>query len=412
MHTITIIGVGKVGGSVALAAEAAGMVVQRIPHTAVEQWFEQTPPLGEIVVIAVADTVLQYIVHKLCERFQHNLNNVLCIHTNGSMRTGALAPLEEYGAEIAAMHPYQTFIGADARYLKNILWGVDCAAEVFIRCEQLAQDLGGKALHLQTEDEDARRRYHASAVAASNFVYAALSLARDLALSVGMNPAEAIEPILRQTVENGITALQEKSRFPVTGPLIRGDVRAVQQQQRAMPKQLREVYNMLSMALLETVQDQIPSNVAEELRARLALPRALKEKVVICILNSKKEILVFDHVYQPEAGIQIPKGSIDKYEPLHLAAERELREESGLSSSTPLVHIFSEQHFKTGVLYHVYTGTAAEIHEPFTHIVTGKGNDAGLHFRYYWMGLETAQKELVWYQQDIASRLLETLTNQ
>ncbi|MBN1668895.1 MAG: NUDIX domain-containing protein, partial [Anaerolineales bacterium] len=51
---------------------------------------------------------------------------------------------------------------------------------------------------------------------------------------------------------------------------------------------------------------------------------------VACYITRGNQLLVFDHPHSPEAGTQVPGGTVDPGEPLELAALREAREESGV----------------------------------------------------------------------------------
>jgi 8-oxo-dGTP pyrophosphatase MutT (NUDIX family) len=59
------------------------------------------------------------------------------------------------------------------------------------------------------------------------------------------------------------------------------------------------------------------------------LPKAIKEKVVAYITQGNK-FLVFSHPFHPEAGIQVPAGSIKTGESPAEAVLREAQEETGL----------------------------------------------------------------------------------
>jgi 8-oxo-dGTP pyrophosphatase MutT (NUDIX family) len=55
------------------------------------------------------------------------------------------------------------------------------------------------------------------------------------------------------------------------------------------------------------------------------------EKVVAYITDGEK-LLVFSHPYHPEAGIQVPAGTVEEGESLDEAVLREAREETGLDN--------------------------------------------------------------------------------
>ena len=55
----------------------------------------------------------------------------------------------------------------------------------------------------------------------------------------------------------------------------------------------------------------------------------MKEKVYAYIVKDHR-LLVFRHIQFPEAGLQVPGGTVEEGEPLEEAVLREATEESGL----------------------------------------------------------------------------------
>jgi predicted short-subunit dehydrogenase-like oxidoreductase (DUF2520 family) len=155
---------------------------------------------------------------------------------------------------VAAAHPFQTFGEADPKLLDGIGWGVECDDDAWPLTEEFVKLTGGLAFRLPKTDPVSKRRYHAAAVAASNFTYAAYDLARELAKEAGIPVETFLVPIMRQTLENAARAMHDDAPFPLTGPLVRGDMDAVQRQLDAMPDHLREQYVHLTNALKEVIK--------------------------------------------------------------------------------------------------------------------------------------------------------------
>lgn len=124
-----------------------------------------------------------------------------------------------------------------------------------------------------------------------------------------------------------------------------------------------------------------------------------------------EELLVFDHVAVPEAGTQVPAGTVESAESLEEAVLREVREESGLTglivdhcvgrflyeSADP-----PERHERN-----VYVLRLSQpVPETWLHRVFGHGQDTGLEFRYYWVDAKAAVHLLAGHQGDyLAHRL-------
>lgn len=122
------------------------------------------------------------------------------------------------------------------------------------------------------------------------------------------------------------------------------------------------------------------------------------KKVWLYVLRKRAaeiELLVFDHVHV-DAGTQIPAGTVEPDEDIIQAAHRELYEESGIrvEALTPL-DVFERNWNGVDVQAHLFAAwTLSDVAQAWVHSVTGKGEDEGMEFRYYW--LPRAQWQKLW----------------
>jgi 8-oxo-dGTP pyrophosphatase MutT (NUDIX family) len=117
----------------------------------------------------------------------------------------------------------------------------------------------------------------------------------------------------------------------------------------------------------------------------------LKQKVQCYItreVDGATQLLVFKHRDYPEAGIQVPAGSIEPGESPELAARREAFEESGLKDFMTSNYL--------GSFHHRYEDKEEERHvfhlvpskpppEGWEHTVSAGAEDKGLRFVFYWL---------------------------
>jgi predicted short-subunit dehydrogenase-like oxidoreductase (DUF2520 family) len=267
-HRITIIGNGRVGGSIAHRLRNKNADVTLVSHAEFEAWLHDGD-VGTVLILAVKDAHMQGVIASVAAEKGETLRDVVAFHVNGSRGSAELAPWADKGAKVGAAHPFQTFAEVDPSALDGIGWGVEASEQSWTVIKDLVQTMGGHPVRLDDTSEIGKRRYHAAAVAASNFAYAAYELGRRLADSVHIDADVFLVPIMKRTFENAADALHDEDPFGVTGPLVRGDVEGVRQQIDAIPDDLKDMYRHLSLALLEVVKDRLDGDVTTELRRLL-----------------------------------------------------------------------------------------------------------------------------------------------
>ncbi len=103
--------------------------------------------------------------------------------------------------------------------------------------------------------------------------------------------------------------------------------------------------------------------------------------------GGRKDLLVFDHADEPQAGTQIPAGRLDPGETLEQCLFRELYEEAGIEHARIVRELEVVGDWVEGSRYENHAFEIAleqEVGERWEHVVLGDGNDAGLVFRYRW----------------------------
>jgi predicted short-subunit dehydrogenase-like oxidoreductase (DUF2520 family) len=129
-------------------------------------------------------------------------------HVSGATPLSALDPhRRRFG-----LHPLQTFTRARGPEQLDGAWAAVTAETDEARRKgfELAETLGLRPFELA---EAGRPLYHAGAAIASNYLVTLHRAASALFEAAGA-PPEALEPLMRRTIENG---------FDLTGPIARGD---------------------------------------------------------------------------------------------------------------------------------------------------------------------------------------------
>lgn len=278
IERVTIIGNGRVGGALAARLRERSVDVDVVDRQRFEGFLASTSPIGDLLIIAVKDAVMRDVIERTASSRSADLDGVVVLHVNGSLTPDVLAPFQQYGATIASAHPFQTFRDADPKVLDGVGWG--CQASGVRRpasdvqrptsdVREFVEMTGGVFVDLGEMTPEEKRLYHASAVAASNYAYAAYELGRQLAGRVGISAETFLIPIMKQTFENAADALRDNTAFGVTGPIVRGDVEGVQRQYAAIPDYLKPMYRHLSLALLEVVGGILEPHTVDAIRRSL-----------------------------------------------------------------------------------------------------------------------------------------------
>jgi 8-oxo-dGTP pyrophosphatase MutT (NUDIX family) len=144
---------------------------------------------------------------------------------------------------------------------------------------------------------------------------------------------------------------------------------------------------------------------------------SVQEKVVAYITRGM-DLLVFRHTEFPEAGIQVPAGSVEPGESLRSAVLREAYEESGLASLQACTYLGSldpvvgsscepaayRLHF-FHLPYHGKTPPRWRHHEA----LPSDGSDGPIEFEFHWVRLPDGVPELTGGQGAFLAYLIETL---
>ena len=120
-----------------------------------------------------------------------------------------------------------------------------------------------------------------------------------------------------------------------------------------------------------------------------------KKKVHAYVTREKEgamQLLVFKHRDTPEAGIQVPGGTVDEGETLEAAILREVQEESGLRHlcierflADYIIHVKEKKEYQKRHFFHVTLLT--DVKDRWEHIVSAGEEDEGLVFCYEWIDI-------------------------
>jgi predicted short-subunit dehydrogenase-like oxidoreductase (DUF2520 family) len=241
---LVVVGAGRAGGSIALAADEAGHTVVGVLSRARDSgeslaWDEPLPPC-DLLILAVSDSAIEAVAERLAPWAGAI---PAAVHLSGFVSVSALAALAERDVATGSFHPLQTLPDPvrGAQALAGSWAAVTAGPDLAERLTALGESMGMRAFSLADE---AKPLYHAAASAAANYVAEALALSADLARAAGV-PFEAMEPLTRSVVDNVFRLGPDAS---LTGPIERGDtatvrgqLAAVEQESEALAAQFRSM---------------------------------------------------------------------------------------------------------------------------------------------------------------------------
>jgi len=224
------------------------------------------------VLIAVPDSALAACAVALVPRISPATTVVL--HTSGLVPAAALRPLARRGRGLASIHPLVSFPTAagPAVALCGVAAAVEGDRSAAREARALARALGMRPVAIAAA---AKPRYHAAAAVAANLTYALVADAKALLVRSGFSPrgaAAALAPLVHGAVA---AALAARGVECLTGPLARGDGRAVSAHLGALPHATAAAYRAvgaIAVAALEAQRLLRESELQELRRALTPLP--------------------------------------------------------------------------------------------------------------------------------------------
>lgn len=263
IRNIGIVGAGKLGTSLTLAllklkklswvcvhTESQKQTLENLISSSVPVYIsiDEIESIPDTIFITVDDKNIKPVAEYLSLKYQNKLADKLIVHCSGSVPKEALDLCTTFGAKTAVAHPYQTFFEPSEKLFEGICWTVNKDDNLEL-IKPIISLLGGKAFPINLDDEKTRGLYHSSAVVASNYTNLLLNLAKSIIGSVGLPAEEFLIPIIKTTIENNIKSFKENSEIPITGPLVRGDLKAVKLHLESMKDNFgfREAYWHLTL---------------------------------------------------------------------------------------------------------------------------------------------------------------------
>ncbi|WP_231757726.1 Rossmann-like and DUF2520 domain-containing protein [Microbulbifer elongatus] len=265
MHTLNIIGAGKLGQTLAAlwhrrgTFTIGGILNRRRESAARAQAFIGAGtvidtlaqmPAADLWLLAVPDDQIAATAAALAPVLRGQNTPPLVFHCSGALPASILSPCGT--PRVASAHPVHSFADPQRslRDMPGATVALEGAPEALATLAPAFQALDCSCLHLDAEQ---KVLYHTGSVIACNYLTVLLEQSLQVFAAAGIDrqtAAQMLQPIVLQTARNNFALGPEQA---LTGPLVRGDRATVARQIEALDKTLPDtaaVYRTLGLAAL------------------------------------------------------------------------------------------------------------------------------------------------------------------
>ncbi len=288
METVSIIGVGRVGGALALALSEKGFKIVNLftkkngGSGKVLAGLDPTPNLldsseydkisEDIVFITTQDPEISKVAEDLAKALHHGAQYVF--HTSGSLSSDVLKILGEKGIKIGSIHPLtsisEPILGA--KRFKGAYFCIEGDPEAVKLAEKIVRDLAGKPFSIPTEKKSL---YHASAVTACGHFIALIDVAAEMLSKCGLSREDS-KKILMPLIESTVDNLKEQTLHEaLTGTFSRGDIQTLDSHLKTLVRNVSNeelaIYIMLGKRSLALARRSgLPDSMILEMFAKIS----------------------------------------------------------------------------------------------------------------------------------------------
>lgn len=288
MRTVSIIGVGRAGGALALALAKSGYRVENLgtrdskkaariagltgcrPNVLAAGDF--SPISSDVIFITTQDSGITEVSKGLAAGLRHG---PFVFHTSGSLSSEVLTDLRTVGCRTGSIHPLVSISDAEigAGRFAGAYFCVEGDSEAARQAEEIVADLGGKPFTIETRF---KTLYHSAAVTAAGHVTALLDAAFEIMTKCGLEGTDArkiLLPLVKSTVEN--LEVQDPAEA-LTGTFARVDMETFEGHLKALKTnvsgEILEIYLQLALRSL---------HLAERQGVEIGRVGALRDKVLM-----------------------------------------------------------------------------------------------------------------------------------
>lgn len=272
MRKVSIVGIGRLGGALAIALGRKGYKIDNLivrkkesaekvaefvnPHPKILFFDECSEITSDVIFIATQDFKIENAVDELAERLQ---NKPFVFHTSGSLSSEILYKLKQKGCSVGSIHPLVSvscqILGAER--FSGAFFCVEGDERAVKAGEKIVFDLEGKFFTLEARF---KTLYHAAAVTASGHFVALIDVALEMFSKCGV-PKEKAQEILLPLVKSTVGNLESQTTaHALTGTFARADIEIFEKHFKILEKnvsrQAQEIYLLLAARSVLLAEEQ------------------------------------------------------------------------------------------------------------------------------------------------------------
>ena len=291
MVTISIIGIGRVGGAIALAVPKEKYAIETLVYrnTRIAESIASALSINgkavafgdvqqissDVVFITTQDAEIVPAAKSLAGRID---KNSIVFHTSGARSSAILDDLKDAGCRTGSVHPLVSVSSSElgpSRF-NGAYFCVEGHPDAVAIGEQIVADLGGQPF---TIDSKFKTLYHASAVTACGHLVALFDAAVEMMTKCGLSADESkkiLLPLVTSTVQN---LSEQSTSAALTGTFARADIETFTHHLTALNKyvsdDLLEIYLLLGERSLELAAKQgISRERIDTLRTKVSVAKS------------------------------------------------------------------------------------------------------------------------------------------
>jgi predicted short-subunit dehydrogenase-like oxidoreductase (DUF2520 family) len=271
MISVSIIGVGRVGGALAIALPKDKYTVDNL----IGRGEAAAEIASDVVFITTQDSEIVAVAERLVGYLKPG---TLVYHTSGSNPSSILDALKDAGCKTGSIHPLVSVSRPELgpERFRGAYFCVEGVDEAVTLGKQIVADLGGKPFAIDTKF---KTLYHASAVTACGHLVALFDAAVEMMTKVGLSDADAKEillPLVTSTVQN---LGEQTTAAALTGTFARADIETFTRHLGALNQyvsdDLLEIYLLLGERSLELAAKQgVSPERIDTLRTKVSIAKS------------------------------------------------------------------------------------------------------------------------------------------